>query len=643
MRASRGQGGAFGGRTRAGDLIRSRDATGARRAIASAAAALRMIPSGAAPTRREIACAAPARRAIACVAATRRAVACAAVAMFLGLSACSSRPIVHEATLARSAALPLDGEYEVTIHTPLFGSISGRMLAQASPGGGFHANTRPGVAWSMIGGIQGALGPLVQPDLFPSGTIVTWTADEPRSGGPSPDYPPGEQATLPNSRTASEPASAGAAVARASASMNALTGRREPADADKISTGPGAAGSPPEPAGSTLPGSIGYLLAGGILRIETVQLAPQTPLELWLGDRKIGVMTVRPAPTAPEPDYRWLPPAVRATLAEHLFDSRDAVGRQLDAYTARLDANAQLARDDIEMAFGAEVARRGTLRFSNVGLLRAPDAADVPLVNASAARASVARLSGLGLPPGVVRVTVDWFAAPEDVDALMTEAAKQSTRGMILDLSTCFGGSLAALRVLHHVGVAPIDVGYVYRSTLPPNPDWTRAAKADAGPSTAGPGVAAPAPLTLNADTTPTDLREQVAASGPTLLRVAPSAAPYLGPLVVITTRRTGGPAEALTAALKASGRATIVGENTGGRMLIAERFPIGKGWLLQVPVLDFCQPDGTRVEGVGVRPDRRVRSAQATETALLLIEQWHQNRAGGQPGADPSPVGHDQ
>src|SRR5262245_16226839 len=85
-----------------------------------------------------------------------------------------------------AVGLPLNGDYDVTLRTPWFGPVTTHFIA-APTDDGFKANTRPGVAWKMIGGFTGFLGPMFTPFLFPSGMILTWnstlpTADRPGEG-----------------------------------------------------------------------------------------------------------------------------------------------------------------------------------------------------------------------------------------------------------------------------------------------------------------------------------------------------------------------------------------------------------------------------------------------------------------------------
>jgi len=81
--------------------------------------------------------------------------------------------------------MPLTGVYKATVRAPLVGSISARLSAEPTESG-FIANSRPGVAWDIIGGLPGILGRIFAPNLFPGGVILTWTSQNPT------DHQPGE-------------------------------------------------------------------------------------------------------------------------------------------------------------------------------------------------------------------------------------------------------------------------------------------------------------------------------------------------------------------------------------------------------------------------------------------------------------------
>ncbi len=79
-------------------------------------------------------------------------------------------------------------------------------------------------------------------------------------------------------------------------------------------------------------------------------------------------------------------------------------------------------------------------------------------------------------------------------------------------------------------------------------------------------------------------------------------------PMIVLTSERTASAAEIFVAALKASGRATVLGTETCGCVLaIRTRHSLPDGGLLDVSELDYRTAAGVRLEGHGIKPDEIV------------------------------------
>lgn len=100
------------------------------------------------------------------------------------LAACAPAPVrLAQRPPVSNLSLPLNGEYHATVTAPFIGPVSGRLIAEPARTG-FVAISRPDVAWSMIGGLEGFLGQIFAPHLFPGGVIVTWTSSLPQDGRP---------------------------------------------------------------------------------------------------------------------------------------------------------------------------------------------------------------------------------------------------------------------------------------------------------------------------------------------------------------------------------------------------------------------------------------------------------------------------
>ena len=105
----------------------------------------------------------------------------------------------------------------------------------------------------------------------------------------------------------------------------------------------------------------------------------------------------------------------------------------------------------------------------------------------------------------------------------------------------------------------------------------------------------------------------------------------FAGPLVLLTGARTASAAEVFAAALRETNRAAVIGETTCGCVLgIRRRHPLPDGGLLDVSELDYHTAGGTRLEGLGLRPDVTVeptredlrrRRDPALERALEILK----------------------
>ena len=91
-------------------------------------------------------------------------------------------------------------------------------------------------------------------------------------------------------------------------------------------------------------------------------------------------------------------------------------------------------------------------------------------------------------------------------------------------------------------------------------------------------------------------------------------------PLYILTSRRTFSAAEAFAYNLQALGRATIVGEVTGGGAHPFEYRRVHPHFAVDLPEGKSVNPiTGTNWEGVGVKPDVPVPPDEALSRALEL------------------------
>jgi carboxyl-terminal processing protease len=320
--------------------------------------------------------------------------------------------------------------------------------------------------------------------------------------------------------------------------------------------------------------------------------------------------TVVPDTARPSP-YAALAPVIRAALEAGYHDPRELGSPAWVQFWRDLDRGLAEARTDqaVAVRFGAAARTLGVshLELSRRGSVRAAAGAVQPV---AAVRPAV-RLDLAGEDGDIGVLTVDRFSIESTArplgEALHTVASR-GPRALIIDLRQNPGGDLSAMLLAGHLLGSPTVAGlFVARR-------WW--AENDALPEPAGWGRL-PRLAELDLEAFQRALRENGV-----LVGVVPPMEPrYDGPVYVLTSRNTASAAESVVHLLKATGRATIVGERTAGAMLSSAQVELGEGWVLRFPAADYYAADGTRLEGVGVTPDVAVPAAEALEVALRQIQ----------------------
>jgi hypothetical protein len=176
------------------------------------------------------------------------------------------------------------------------------------------------------------------------------------------------------------------------------------------------------------------------------------------------------------------------------------------------------------------------------------------------------------------------------IDATMARLA--GARALILDLRDNLGGGEAALRqLMGHLAPEPMRLEDIQFRRCQPDPADAEGCLAD-GRDTFE--------RFANAVTTP----------------VFPTQ-----PIMVLVGPGTFSASEAVAYDLQAAGRATIIGEATGGGANPSITMDLGPWFTVIMPIGEARHPvTGTNWEGVGVRPDVAVPAEAALEEALRRL-----------------------
>ena len=105
-------------------------------------------------------------------------------------------------------------------------------------------------------------------------------------------------------------------------------------------------------------------------------------------------------------------------------------------------------------------------------------------------------------------------------------------------------------------------------------------------------------------------------------------AAPFHGPMAIVVDAMTASTSEIFATGMQRIGRARIFGERSAGQALPALMDRLPSGDVFVHAVADFTDPDGKRIEGMGVVPDEIVplsgkALSEGRDTALEAATRW--------------------
>jgi hypothetical protein len=350
-------------------------------------------------------------------------------AMLIVVPGCATPARPTEASRQRALTLdsqPLDGDYEVSISSRFFGPLRTRMRAEALPVppapassssptssepalvGRFKANTNPGVAWNLIGGMPGALGPIMMPFIFPSGMLLYWESEVPTSSQPG----------------------MGKLGPSTLASLQATTRFYGP---DR-------------------PVEISIENSGTIIAMEMTKLTAD-----------------QAAQPLDHPDFPALVDAYGRVFREIQGFKGKADERAFEKYLASLRIAATKAKDDVEFIFALVLAWRDQKEFPMPAIFRRADRTAENRVFARTQGEQQPLKFTRDDATGILTIEVTAFIDPAQVDKVMTEALATKPRGIVLDLSNCTGFESAAFRLPSWIRPVPTPCGTLYPKELDPS------------------------------------------------------------------------------------------------------------------------------------------------------------------------------
>ena len=280
-------------------------------------------------------------------------------------------------------------------------------------------------------------------------------------------------------------------------------------------------------------------------------------------------------------------PAIRARLAE-----------RREAYMALTDPEAfrQAINADLLAASGDKHLQVWIEPRSRDEVAAAGPAPTMEQMAAEEAKNGFGVREAKVLAGGVGYLDLAYFSGHPDsgaaIDAALSKLA--GSKALIIDVRRNGGGGEPALRrLMGHLAPGPMRLEDIQMRRCAPDPADAEGCVQDGA----------------------RDVHERYADA------VAEPAFPTR-PVYVLTSGGTFSAAEAVAYALQAAGRATVVGEVTGGGANPSIGMDLGPWFTVIMPIGEARHPaTGTNWEGVGVQPDVAVAADRALEEALRRIE----------------------
>jgi hypothetical protein len=295
---------------------------------------------------------------------------------------------------------------------------------------------------------------------------------------------------------------------------------------------------------------------------------------------------------------------IKDTLRTYIFNKKEMEKPAATEFFSKLDLYANFLQDEWEL-FAAVNRDMRKLPFSHTRFTKINEKDFETMINQGfTAPDSKAVLSYPAANTALITIE-EFDGRGENLSAFMKEVIQKKTENLIIDLrNNPGGGAGAALQLVKHLtphqqisGALVTNKWFDTTSRIPNAQDFNQ--------------------FFMFTNGSTTELIRAMSQHAGVVLMVAPAKEIYTGKIYVLTSNRTASTCEPTVYGLKKSGRATIVGQKTAGKMLSAGAYYLSTGFLLSLPVADYYTTEGVRIEGNGIAPDMEVAADKALEEAM--------------------------
>lgn len=322
---------------------------------------------------------------------------------------------------------------------------------------------------------------------------------------------------------------------------------------------------------------------------------------LFKNGERTGSITIGKSGLFQRTDYAGLYGQMRSTIEQNIYDQALLKSKEWRTFDTKFTTVAKRVQDDVEFFFGFSVYSQG-LPFSHLNLLIMEETPSL------AADASERHVFLKTIDPTTLYMDVQSFGgSAQEMHGICDTLLNGGFSTLIVDLRKNGGGGLdSALPFGESIATDTVDAGYFVTDS------W--ASKASRPPT-----AAAFKELPIAQERTTEAFIETLKTSEGRHLVLYPRPDAFRGKVYILTSNKTASTCEPIVDALKRSGRATIVGENTAGAMLSATLFQVSGKYHLFLPIADYYNAELVRLDQVGVKPDIVVKADDALEHVLAL------------------------
>ncbi len=301
-------------------------------------------------------------------------------------------------------------------------------------------------------------------------------------------------------------------------------------------------------------------------------------------------------------NYEHLYPIIIQTVRDNIYSKNALQSKEWENFEEKIEKLCNTAQDDIELFLGFNILSQ-QLPFTHLSLFIEDDASDP---DESVGAKNAVTFEEKNASTAYLRIK-NFSNSKEGLATFLPKIVNnQNYKNLIVDLRNNPGGGIdAAFEFAKHITAQDMEVGYFVTNKLRYSGYQPELFKK----------LPALQPKSTKAFTD--DLRTL---SGVKLIFRKPETPVFKGNIYVLTNGGTGSTSEPIVYSLKNSKRAVIVGETTAGAMLAATPFDLSGKYRIMVPIADFYTYDGVRLDKVGVAPNIEVKSEDALEKAMELI-----------------------